>query len=370
MGKRDPRDERRGREKSKWLLAFVFILFAILAGRLFTLQHIRHEDYSQYAHENQLQRERIISPRGLVKDRNGVVLVDNVPRFDIVIPWRRESDVRNTIDHFNHYLPLDTATIYTRFDSWKKRNAGIPFPVIRNADKFVISFVKENYDLFPKLRVESKALRRYRRGAFAAHLLGYVGEVTDVFLEQSPHKGYYPGDLTGRTGIESVCEEFLRGEDGQRAVAVNASGRVLGELKELLKPPVPGRVVTLTIDAGLQQNLEESLEPWGAGAAIVMDVNDGSVLAAVSVPQFDPNSFAIGIQKAEWDALNSAEDKPLFNRFLQASYPPGSTLKVVSMYAILANEVVPPGEVLVYCTGVTDSGTAFSNAGDRGGTVI
>jgi len=351
LGKRDPRDEHLGRVRYRWLITLVIVFFSLLAIRLFGLQYIQHDDYSQYAEENKLQRERIVSPRGLIKDRNGVVMVDNVPRFDVVLPWRSETDVRRTIKKLNVYLALDTAHIYTRFESWKKKNQGIPFPIVQNADKLVISFVKENYDIFPKLRVETNARRRYRQGASAAHLLGYVGEVSDRFLARSANYGYFPGDLVGKSGIESVCERFLRGEDGQRAVAVNASGRVLGELKELLKPPVHGKDVTLTIDARLQGHLETLISPLGAGAAVVMDVDDGSLIAVVSVPQFDPNSFAVGIAQDEWDRLNQAKEKPLFNRFLQATYPPGSTLKIVSVFTLLTNRLVSPQEAIVYCTG-------------------
>jgi penicillin-binding protein 2 len=254
------------------------------------------------------------------------------------------------------YLPLDSAKIFSRFDAWEKRNAGIAFPVIPDANKYVISFVRENVDLFPQLRVETRSTRRYRRGSFAAHLLGYVGEVSDEFLAEHRAGGYRAGDMVGKTGIESVCETYLKGESGQRVVAVNASGTVLGDLPHLSRPPVRGRDVYLTIDARAQECLEELIAPWGAGAAIVMDVHDGSIIAAVSLPQFDPNSFARGIDKAEWDRLFTAKEKPLFNRFLRATYPPASTLKVVSVYSILLNRVVDPGEAIVYCTGASRFG--------------
>ncbi len=343
------------------------MLFAILTVRLFGLQYVQYDHYWQYAEENQLQRQRIISPRGLIKDRNGVVLVDNVPSFDIILPWRTESDVRDTIDSLFVYIPLDTTEIYSRFTFWQRRNRGLPFPVVQNANKVVISFVRENYDRFPKLRVEANARRRYVKGAFAAHLLGYVGEVSDQFLEKRGSDGYFPGDLMGKTGIESVCEQYLRGEDGQRVVAVNASGTVLGELTELLKPPVPGEDVTLTIDARLQRHLEEEIAPLGAGAVVVMDVDNGSLLAVVSVPQFDPNSFAMGIDQEEWDRLNGAEDKPLFNRFLQATYPPASTLKIVSAYTLLTHRLVDPQEALVYCTGAYRFGNRVYRCWKHGG---
>ncbi|UCG53076.1 MAG: penicillin-binding protein 2 [Candidatus Latescibacterota bacterium] len=351
MAKRDPRDEHRGKDRIRNLVILVVLVFSVLIGRLFYLQHVKHEYYSQYAEENQLHRERIVAPRGLIKDRNGTPLVDNVPSFDIVLPWRNKGAIRDVVSDLCVYLPLDSARIFLRFDAWAKKNVGAPFPVIQDANKFVISFVRENVDLFPQLRVEKRATRRYRFGEFAAHLLGYVGEASDEFLTENRNRGYYPGDMVGKTGIESVCEDYLKGEDGQRVVAVNASGTVLGDLPHLSRPPKPGSDVVLTIDAGAQDLLEKLVAPWGAGAAVVMDVHDGAVRAAVSLPQFDPNSFARGIPQAEWDRLYGAKEKPLFNRFLRATYPPGSTLKVVSVYTILANRLVDPREALVYCTG-------------------
>jgi penicillin-binding protein 2 len=330
----------------------VGILFSLLGLRLFGLQYFRHDYYSQYAEENQLQRERIMSPRGIIRDRNGVALVDNVPSFDIVLAWTGESDLRLTAEKLLAFIPLDTADVYARFAPWIKRNRGLPFPIVQNANKPVISFVRENQDLFPNLRVETTARRRYVNSSMAAHLLGYVGEVSDQFLASSAQDGYFSGDLIGKAGIESICERFLRGEDGQRVVAVNASGSELGEVKELLEPPVPGKDVILTIDGRLQEHLESLISPLGAGAGIVMNVEDGALLAVVSVPQFDPNRFALGINQDEWDRLSRAEEKPLFNRFLQAGYPPGSTLKVISVYTILTHGLVRPSESLVYCTGV------------------
>lgn len=351
MAKRDSRDEQRGRVKYRGLSVIVFLAFGVLTARLFGLQFLSYDRYSQYAQENQLQRERIPSPRGLIKDHNGTVLVDNVPRFDVIMPWRSEQEVRAVVASLNRYVVLDTADTFARFDSWQRRNKGAPFPVVADADKLIISFVRENQDMFPKLRVATNSRRRYNRGVFAAHLLGYVGEVSDQFLAKPSNGDYQAGDIMGKVGIEGVCESQLRGSDGYRVVAVNAWGTVLGELKELLKPPTPGRNVTLTVDADLQQKLEDLIAPHGAGAAVVMDVENGSLLAVVSLPQFDPNSFASGIDVDQWRRLNTAEDKPLFNRFLQATYPPGSTLKIVSAYTVLSDQIVSPREQLVYCTG-------------------
>ncbi len=333
------------------LIVLVAALFFVLIVRLLFLQHVKHGYYAEYAQENQLQRERIVAPRGLILDRNGVALVDNVPTFDIVLPWRYRKQLHSVVRSLNGYIPLDSTAIFARFETWEKKRGGAPIPIIQDANKLEISFVRENVDIFPRLRVETQARRRYRMGTYASHLLGYVGEVSDQFLAENKQKGYYPGGVAGKAGIESVCEAYLKGEDGQSVVAVNAAGTVLGDLPHLSRPPVPGKEVYLTIDAKAQAWLEELISPWPAGAAVVMDVHDGSVLAAVSLPQFDPNAFARGIDKEEWDRLYAAEGKPLFNRFLTAAYPPASTLKVVSAYTVLVHGVVNPGRELVYCTG-------------------
>jgi penicillin-binding protein 2 len=329
----------------------VAALLLILAGRLFYLQRIKHAYYSVFAVENQLQRERIIAPRGLILDRDGVALVNNVPSFDVVLPWKYKKNLRAVVRDLNVYVPLDSAEIFARAETWEKKHGGAPFPIIPAANKIEISFVRENVDLFPQLRVKTRSNRKYRMGVFASHLLGYVAEVDDEFLAENKQRGYLTGDMVGKTGVEGACEEYLKGEDGQSVIAVNASGTELGDLPHMSRPPVPGKTITLTIDAKAQAALENFIASRGAGAAVVMDVRDGSIVAAVSLPQFDPNSFARGIEKAEWDWLSTAEQKPMFNRFLTATYPPGSTLKVVSTYAILLNRVVNPDAALVFCNG-------------------
>jgi penicillin-binding protein 2 len=351
LGKRSNRDERHGKTLQKKLLIFSFVCFIVLAVRLFALQLVQHDHYAKFAEDNQLQRERITAPRGLIEDTHGKILVDNIPRYEIVVPWESERRMLARIRYVMGFFSLDSTAVLSNYDSWKKRNAGLPFPVIMDADKIVISVIRENGDLFPKLKVHTKVRRHYRYEKLAAHVLGYVGQVTDENVSGENRRGYMPGDIIGKMGLESACEEYLRGFDGQRVIEVNAAGAEMGELREMTTPPVPGETVRLTIDADLQLFLETLLEKWETGAAVVMSVDDGAVIAAASLPQFDPNSFAAGIKQAEWDELFTSKKKPLFNRILQASYPPGSTLKIVTAAAALENDIVARDRVLVYCTG-------------------
>lgn len=352
MGKRDSRNQLTGKNRQRVFAGFVAVFFSLLLVRLFSLQSIHHDEYARFAENNQLQRERVVGPRGFFKDRTGKILVDNVLNFEVVLPWQRDSEVAETVSRLAAYLALDSIRVTERFDAWKKKNGQAPFPLVPNADKFVISFVRENGDLFPNLRVKSRARRRYRRNELTAHVLGYVGEVGDGDLRRDGTERYYPGDMVGKAALERFCEDDLRGQDGQRVFEVNATGTVMGEVKELSIPPTMGKTITLTLDENCQVHLNRLLSRAGTGAAVVMNVDDGSIIAAVSVPGFNPNEFAMGISQEKLQALFADETKPMFNRIHQARYPPASTLKIVSTYAILTNEIVNPNEILVYCTGV------------------
>jgi penicillin-binding protein 2 len=333
------------------LIAVIAVVFLILIGKLFYLQAIEHADYARDAEKNQFQRLRIPAPRGLITDRHGELLVDNVPRFDVVLPWKSESRAKEAIRDICTFLILDSTAVLEQFSLWQKKNAGVPFPVVRDADKLIISAVRENVDLYPQLRVETRARRRYRGGHFASHLLGYVGEVSGEDLSSENLRGYQAGDMIGKTGLEYHCEDHLRGEDGYQVVQVNAWGTVVGSINGPSPPPQEGKKIKLTIDASLQAQLESRLGREGKAAAVIMDVHSGAILAAASVPDFDPNVFAVGISQEEWGRLNNSKLKPLFSRYYQAAYPPGSTLKVISAHVAVENEIVRPQDVTVYCTG-------------------
>ena len=367
MGKRDSWDESIGRTRRRWLLIVASFAFVILLGKLFSLQAIEHADYAEDAKKNQFQRLRIPAPRGLFVDQGGEVLVDNVPRFDVVLPWKKKSESLVVIRELCGFLSLDSTVVMTRFDAWMDKNAGLPFPIVKDADKLIISLVRENVDVYPQLRVETRARRRYTRGALAAHLLGYVGEVSDADLPADRGRRYLPGDVIGKTGLELYGESYIRGIDGFRIVQVNAWGTIVDETKTPSVAPIAGREVKLTLVAELQAFLEKRLAQAGRGAAVLMDIHDGSVLAAASVPQFDPNSFVQGINQEEWDRLNNKAEKPLFNRYLQATYPPSSTLKLISAGVVLENEIVNPKTLLVYCTGAFQFGNRVFKCWKEGG---
>jgi penicillin-binding protein 2 len=351
VAKRDSRSLLEGPRRLRTLLVLCAIAFLVVTVRLFSLQVIHHDEYVQFARDNQLQRERIQGPRGLLRDRYGQVVVDNVLNFQVVIQWRKREEVLTAVRRLSPFIPIDSTRVMARFDAWQKRYGRVAFPLFPDADKFVISFVRENWRDHPDLKVESRLRRRYPARGVAAHVIGYVGEVATE--EVSSSQGVYvPGDFIGKAGLERVYEERLRGIPGQRAIEVTASGQSLGEVTEWSTTPVSGHDLHLAMDFDMQQYLDSLLARHpNPAAAVVLDVEDGGIIAAASRPPYDSNEFALGVTPAMMNDLLHDPTKPLFNRISQARYAPASTFKLAVTLAIFENQLVDPNRVLVYCDG-------------------
>ncbi len=352
MAKRDSRSLAEGPFRIRTLLFAVAVGFLILIVRLFTLQVVQHEQYVQFARDNQLQRERVPGPRGLMRDRTGRVIVDNALHFEVVMSWRSREGAQRTVRELAAYIPVDTTKAMARFDAWNKRYGRVAFPLFPDADKFVISFVRENWMEFPTLKVETRLRRRYPNHSIAAHVFGYVGEVTTEEIAGAPEDTYVAGDFLGKAGLERQYEDALRGTPGQRAIEVTASGTALGEVSELSTAPTPGRDMFLDLDYDMQEYLDSLLASHpNPSAAVVIDVETGGIISAASRPAYDPNAFAMGPSASLVGDLLEDPSKPMFNRISQARYAPASTFKVIVAYAILTNQLIDPGRVLVYCDG-------------------
>lgn len=351
MAKRDSKSLYEGPRRLRTLLILCALGFIVVIARLFSLQVIHHDEYAQFARDNQLQRERLQGPRGFLRDRYGQVVVDNVLNFQVVMQWRKRDDVLETVRRLAVYLPIDSTRAMARFDAWQKRYGATAFPLFPDADKFVISFVRENWSQFPHLKVESRLRRRYPGRGVAAHVLGYVGEVATDDVTNSAGL-YVPGDVIGKAGLERVYEDRLHGIPGQRAIEMTASGQSLGEVTEWSINPLPGHDLHLAMDFDMQQYLDSLLATHpNPAAAVVLDVEDGGVIAAASRPPYDSNEFALGVSSSMMNDLLKDPTKPLFNRISQARYAPASTFKLVVTLAALENQLVDPNRVLVYCDG-------------------
>jgi penicillin-binding protein 2 len=321
--------------------------FFVLVLGLMHLQVLQHDELKRLADQNRIRLDVLRAPRGVIRDRMGRVLADNQPSFDIVFrPAPIESTLRVRTVVASDWLArvagaLDSDTLEVKRKVREANRTGQTAVLRRTAPFAVLVAVEELRTELPGLDVQVAPIRRYPEGSLAAQLLGYAGEINDRELAERADKGYTLGDLIGKTGVERRYEEVLRGEDGAEFVVVNAMGKRVTTLDDVPpKPPVAGRDVTLTLDLDVQNALEEAMSGIERGAAVALDPRDGSVLAMVSKPVFDPNEFSKGISFARWRQLNSNGAYPLLNRAIQSSYPPGSTFKIVTMLAALNQGLV------------------------------
>jgi penicillin-binding protein 2 len=321
-------------------------LMAFLVLRLFVLQVIRHDYYTKLSFSNQLQRERIIAPRGVIRARDGSKLVVNMPVYQISVLPNKVANRREVFGLACQWLKLDPAKVQGDLDAWmKKYPDGREMVVVQAADKEQISVLRENRDLLSFFKLDMEQRRYFPEGSLAAHVFGYVGEVTDAELAKSGE--LVQGDILGRTGIELAYEKYLRGSDGVRIVGISVEGTEIGEVSRLMDedeierlggahPSVPGDDVYLTIDLNVQRAAEAAFQ-CERGALVAMDPRTGEILAAVSRPVYDPNMFIEGVSDETWKQLFEDPAHPLFNRIVQAAYPPGSVFKLVTAYAALTN---------------------------------
>jgi len=335
--------EKRSKEQRFWTLAVMAAGgFALIAVGLLRLQIVQHEHYRRLAQENRVRLEVLRAPRGAIFDRNGVLLVDNHPSFNIVFsPLPAESLERaRQVVHPEWLLRVsalvesDSAAVTELVRAANR--SGQSAVLRRNAPFPVLAAVEEARSELPGIEVLVEPIRRYPHGALAAHLLGYAGEINDRELAERSQRGYQAGDLVGRSGVERSYEEFLRGRDGAEYVVVNAMGKRVSTLSE--GPPLApeaGHDIVLTLDLRVQQALEEAMAGVLRGAAVAIDPRDGGILGMVSRPAFDPNEFSQGLSFARWRQLSGGGSNPLLNRAIQGAYPPGSTFKIVTMLAAL-----------------------------------
>jgi penicillin-binding protein 2 len=364
----DFRVERVLERRKSFLLVFCAGVFLILVLRLFYLQVFRNDYYNRLALSNRIQKEEIQAPRGLIRASDGSKLVVNVPVYQINILPNTLRGKEDRLSLACSWLGIDEDELTEALDEWAERYPdGREMMVVQTADKERISVLMENRSIFPFFKLVMKHKRQYPEGRLAAHLLGYTGEVTDTDLHGQEE--LRTGDIIGRTGIEYIYEDYLRGQDGVKVVEISAEGTRIGEYiglggdEELegaieSMPPVPGCDVYLSIDLKLQKAVEEYLD-WSKGCVIAIDPRTGAVLAAASRPVYDPNIFLGGVSAKKWKELNDDPDKPLFNRCVQATYPPASTFKLIIAYAALRIGAITTGERLKPCYGGYQFGNRY-----------
>ena len=341
-------DRRRIGSRLAALQVGAIVVFLVLAISFWFLQVVQHQKYDEMAENNHQRTLSLPAPRGVLFDRTGRVLVDNRNSFTVSISREHAKDLERTIRVLSQVAGLDPVQVKQIVDRHRSEPKYRPIVVIEDASMPQVSAIlarRLEFEL-PEVIIQKVPTRKYPE-SMAAHLFGYVGEVTDAQLAQNPD--YQSGDIVGQSGVEKVYNAVLRGEDGVKRVVVNSVGREIRVLDQ--ERPIEGKRVQLTVDYDVQKAIEDSFDQLGFnGAAVVLDPRDGGVLGFTSRPAYDPNAFSGGIDRRTWSSLMTDEDRPLNDRAIQGRYSPGSTFKMAVALAALEEGIITP-DFKVNCAG-------------------
>lgn len=363
MSKRNSRDESHSFEVRLQVLQYVVLAtFVALGVRFWVLQVANHQVYLEQAENNRIREIPILAPRGAILDRNETVLVDNTPAFNIVVTPDQVHDRDETVEVLVANLGVDRDLIESSLSD-PRRPRSQPIIVKQNASPSDRQWVAAHAYEHPEIDIEEQPQRVYKYGKLAAHVLGYVGEVSSRQLDDMGYSaaGYKRGDIIGQDGLEKVYDKALRGKDGKRIVMVDSRGRPIVELDRI--PAIKGQDIVTTLDVDIQKAAEEQFDQLGqTGAAIVMDPRNGEILAMASAPSFDPNVFARNVisaeNRAEVRAIMTDRSNPLFNKATHSIYPTGSTWKILIATAALEEGVID-GKSRLLCGGGMQLGNRF-----------
>jgi penicillin-binding protein 2 len=351
------------RQRVTGAMICVVAAFAILLLRLIYLQVIRGEEYRLLSLNNRIRLQNIDPPRGLISDRNGYVLVDNRPSFDVHITLKDARPVEETINKLSQYLNVPAEELLLKISTSKGVSAYKPILIKQDIGRNALASIEAHkYDL-PGIAVNVKLRRHYLYIQDAVHLVGYLSEINPEELTSGKYPGRRRGDLIGKFGAEKTFENFLQGERGGRQVEVNANGQVVQILKTVAAKP--GQNIQLTIDYQLQKKAEMLLQGV-AGAAVAMEPASGRILALASSPSFDQNYFINGMSHEQWDSLISNPFRPMENKAIQGEYPPGSTYKIITALAGLSEGVIDE-DTEFFCPGYYRFGNRVYRCWKRGG---
>ncbi|MFQ5451413.1 MAG: penicillin-binding protein 2 [Nitrospinaceae bacterium] len=353
------------RKKIKIFVILVIFSFSCLWVRVWYLQILKGSYFREMSENNRVRMVSLPSFRGIIKDRNGETLVSIRPSFNLYLIPEDVGNPSETLEFLAKKVPFDE----------EKLNKGIRETpsfkhVLIKADisRGEVAFVEENKMRLPGIGIKVEPLRSYVQGDLAAHFLGYLGEISKSRLSQIQDSSYHLGDLIGKDGLENIFETMLRGKKGYKEVEVDVSGRELKTLRKLL--PQSGNNLVLTLDARVQKTLEKLMtgtpEEPVTGAAVVIKVNTGEIIAAASKPSFDANLFAARISRNDWRRLIEDKLHPLQNRVINGQYPPGSTYKIITALAGLEEGTITPDST-VYCPGYFRLGRGRYRCWKRGG---
>lgn len=296
----------------------------VLFGRMFYLQQLQHEHYTTLSTNNRVSIQPVAPIRGLILDRNGVILAQNIPTYSLGLVQERVENMEQTLTALGELIQISDEDLGRFRHEIKRRRRFEPVPLrFRLTDAEVARIAVNQYRL-PGVEINSSLTRHYPLGELSAHSVGYVGRINVKELQSLDASNYAATTYIGKLGVERSHEATLHGQVGYQQVETNARGRILRVLE--YTPPLPGQNITLNLDINLQRKAQQAFGTE-RGALVALEPQSGAVLALVSAPSYDPNLFVNGISVKDYRALSDSHDKPLFNRALRGQYPPGSTTK-------------------------------------------
>lgn len=358
---------KRFRQRVGVMQGLVLVCFALLLARLFYLQVLEHEGLLERAENNRTAILPTVPPRGTIVDRNGVVLANNYSAYTLEITPAKVKDLEATIQALSEIIDIQPRD-RKRFKRLREESKSFDSLPIRNrlSDEEVARFSAQRYR-FPGVDIKARLFRQYPHGELGSHLIGYIGRINarekERIAEDDEDGNYRGTEYIGKLGVEQSYERELHGITGVQELETSAGGRAVRKLSS--RPAIPGKNVVLSIDIKLQK-LVEDLYGSRRGALVALDPNTGEILAFVSKPTFDPNLFVDGIDQDSWQMLNESIDKPLLNRALRGTYPPGSTYKPFMALAALSTGKRSAAAITNDTGSWTYGGHTFRSHGDHG----
>ncbi len=322
---RDPlRESLLFNRRLMFTIAGVTILTLFLLGRLFQLQVINNDHYSTLSEKNRVNILPIAPIRGLIYDRNGVLVAHNIPSFNINVVPEQVEDMEATLSLLSQLINLTDNEIKRFNNQIRRKRNFVSIPLRYRLSEDEVARLSVNQYRLPGVQIKAELLRHYPIGELMAHVAGYVGRISERDLRRLDTKKYGASSHIGKVGIEKYYEDILHGDVGHQRVETNAQGRIIKVLERTL--PIPGKTLYLNVDSNLQATAYKAFGE-NNGALMAMDPKTGAVLALVSAPSYDPNIFVQGIEAGDFQKISKSPRRPLFNRALQGQYPPGSTIK-------------------------------------------
>lgn len=329
----------------RWMARVGYGSLAVIFLFYYSLQVVNGSTYRELAENNRLREVPLDPARGVITDSQGRILAQNVPNYRLLLNRERGKVEESTLEFVSKVLAVPRAKLEERIASTSGSREGILLAERLSLKE--VALIEVEGLSYPNLTIQASRRRLYRHGSLAAHVLGYLGEVSPQ--ELAANSNLKPGDMVGRNGLEKQYDNLLRGSPGQQIAVVDSRGRIVEQYPQ--KQATTGRDIALTLNADLQTEAERQLE-GKVGAVVALDPYTGAILAAASAPTFDPNLFAEGIQQGAWQDLLNIPEHPMQNRTIQSAYSPGSPFKILMALAALEEGVSTPSR-RIYCQGST-----------------